>query len=696
MSDTDRLHANKLDAAVLAWTRELAPHGIFTTDTELRVTSWNRWMESHSSLGSRQMAGRSLLDAIPNLGERRLDQYFRDALKGEVKVLSTALHRYLIPLPPPVEDTGFSHMQQSARIAPLLLDGTICGTITIIEDVTEREWQNTMLRRERERDEVLSATLVHMVASRDPEALVRNVFEQIAEHLELDVCLHFASKADGAFRLQSTLGVKLEAGAICAEFKADDERSGGAGPLILNSVDQSDHPNAAFAKSIGLRAYVSFPLSAGDRTLGYLSFGSRKNGFFPRRSLQFLRVISQHVAVALDRIARESELRASEERFRVMAETVPGIIFTATPEGQGDFVNEQFYALTGLAPNTDIRDGWLRVLDPQDVERAQAAWQHNVKAGNPHHVEFRIRDNKGQYRWMVCRAQPVRDPSGQIVKWVGAATDVHELKQTQLALAAAEAQLKQHAGNLEKMVEERTAALRETIAHLESFSYTVAHDLRAPIRAMQGYAQVVLEDYDGQLDKRAKELIGNIARASRSLDSLTRDVLNYTKVSTLKVELAPVDLGEIVQDVLSLNPALQSPNASIAVVRPLHSVQGHRTLLIQCFSNLLDNAVKFVRLDAPPRVIIRSEAISPNVSGSKSGRPLVRIWVEDNGIGIDEGAQKKIFGIFERARGMNNYAGTGVGLAIVAKAIERMGGTYGVESEVGAGSRFWVQLPGVA
>ena len=692
MSDFNPLQSGKLDAAILGWTRELAPHGIFTTDTELRVTSWNRWMEFQSSLGAQQMVGRPLLEAIPSLVERRLGEYFRDALKGEVKVLSTALHRYLIPLPPPVQETGFSHMQQSARIAPLLLDGTICGTITIIEDVTEREWQNAMLRRERERDEVLSATLVQMVASRDPQDLVRNVFEQIANHLELDACLHFSPNSEGGVRLQSALGAAVDAGELCAKFSGD-KRSTSEMPFILNEVERSPHPGAGLPKSLGLRAYVSYPLSVEDRTLGYLSFGTRKSDVLPRRSLQFLRVVSQHVAVALDRVARESDLRASEERFRVMAETVPGIIFTSTPDGQGDFLNEQFYALTGVSPGSGIKDGWLRVIDPQDLDRVLSAWEHSVKTGSPHHVEFRIRDKNGQYRWVACRAQVVRDASGQIVKWVGAAADVHELKQTQLALSAAEAQLKQHAANLERMVEERTSELRETIAHLESFSYTVAHDLRAPIRAMEGYAQVVLEDYDAQLEKPAKELIGNIARAARSLDSLTRDVLNYTKVSTLKVESAPVDLNEIFQDVLALNPALQSRNATVAVVRPLPPVLGHRTLLIQCFSNLLDNAVKFVRMDVPPRVIIRAEPVAARADEPNPGAPMIRIWVEDNGIGIDEGARQRIFGIFERARGMNNYSGTGVGLAIVAKAVERMGGTYGVESEVGAGSRFWIQLP---
>src|SRR5688572_30261893 len=141
----------QLNNAILVWTHELAPHGIFTTDQDLRITSWNHWLERHSTLRADQVVGRPLPEILPSVIKRNLDKYFADALRGEVKVLSRALHGYLLPLPPSVSGTGFTHMQQSARIAPLLLEGKVCGTITMIEDVTEREWQNGILRESEER-----------------------------------------------------------------------------------------------------------------------------------------------------------------------------------------------------------------------------------------------------------------------------------------------------------------------------------------------------------------------------------------------------------------------------------------------------------------------------------------------------------------------------------------------------------------
>src|SRR5688572_7108825 len=165
MPAINQTHDQQLDAAILVWTHELAPHGIFTTDTELRITSWNHWLETHSMFRAEQVVGKSLLKIVPSLSERRLDAYFRDALQGEVKVLSTALHRYLLPFPPPLADSGFSHMQQSARIAPLMLEGKVRGTITVIEDVTEREWLNNETRHEQERQELLSETLAHLLVA---------------------------------------------------------------------------------------------------------------------------------------------------------------------------------------------------------------------------------------------------------------------------------------------------------------------------------------------------------------------------------------------------------------------------------------------------------------------------------------------------------------------------------------------------
>src|SRR6185436_13351597 len=205
---------------------------------------------------------------------------------------------------------------------------------------------------------------------------------------------------------------------------------------------------------------------------------------------------------------------------------------------------------------------------------------------------------------------------------------------TGIALANAEANLKSHAAHLEETVADRTASLRETIAHLESFSYTVAHDLRAPIRAMESYSKILLEEIGPQLGNEPKKMLSNMGRAARHLDALTRDILNYTKVSTQEVQLQPVNAENVIQDVTAMNPALQAPNCIIAVVRPITPVLAHPTLLGQCFSNLLDNAVKFVPPKVIPRIVIRGEP-------ANDGK--VRLWVEDNGIGMDADTQKRIF-----------------------------------------------------
>lgn len=509
----------QLSTAILEWTREFAPHGILTTDTELRITSWNHWLETFSNFRAEQVIGRPLFDIVPSLLERHLDKYFHDAIRGEAKILSRALHGYLIPLPPGVSETGFSHMQQSARIAPLLLDGTICGTISIIEDVTEREWQNGILR-------------------------------------------------------------------------------------------------------------------------------------------------------------------ANEERFRVMADTVPDIIYTAGPDGRIEFLNQRFYDASGMPPRSGLGQGWIQCVHPDDSGRLTSLWQQSLKTGEPFHTEFRLRDFQGIYRWLITRAWPIYDDARRIVRWFGASTDINDLKETQLALAATQSQLQEHSAKLEESVNERTSKLRETITQLESFSYTVAHDIRAPIRALEGYATVLLEDHAQSLNPDGARLLKNISRAAQHLDALTRDLLNYTKVSTQEVQPQPIDVESIIQDVTAMNPALES-DGRIAIARPLHMVQGHMTLLSQCFSNLLDNAVKFVDPNVPPRIVVRSE---------RRGHQ-VRFWVEDNGIGMDRDTQRKIFGIFQRARSARSYPGTGIGLAIVVKAVERMKGTCGVESEPGQGSRFWIQLP---
>jgi signal transduction histidine kinase len=236
---------------------------------------------------------------------------------------------------------------------------------------------------------------------------------------------------------------------------------------------------------------------------------------------------------------------------------------------------------------------------------------------------------------------------------------------------------------LEKRVEERTARLTDTIAELEAFSYSVSHDLRTPLRAMQGYSEFLWEDYSGQLDDTGKEYLHRILQASGRLDRLVQDILAYSRLSRGEWEIKDIRLQKLLKDVIESYPMLQPSSIDIESELPLLSVRGHEGSLTQVFSNLLTNALKFVPEGRKPRVKIRTEPFDGKV----------RLWFEDNGIGIAPAYWERIFKIFEKAPGEKEYDGTGIGLAIVRKAVERMGGRVGVKSDVGEGSKFWIELP---
>jgi len=232
-------------------------------------------------------------------------------------------------------------------------------------------------------------------------------------------------------------------------------------------------------------------------------------------------------------------------------------------------------------------------------------------------------------------------------------------------------------------VAERTAQLEETIAELEAFSYSISHDMRSSLRVMQSYAQGLLEDYGSRLDADGLAALDRILRACTRLDVQIRDLLLYSRIAKSQIELKPIPLRPLIEDLLEQHPEFGARRHCFKVEYPLHTVRGNATYLIQCFTNLLGNALKFVNAGMVPAIRIRSER-----AGGK-----VRVSVSDNGIGIAADQFNRIFQLFGRVHPESAYPGTGLGLAIVKKAIVRMGGETGVKSEFGQGSEFWFTLP---
>jgi signal transduction histidine kinase/DNA-binding response OmpR family regulator len=245
-------------------------------------------------------------------------------------------------------------------------------------------------------------------------------------------------------------------------------------------------------------------------------------------------------------------------------------------------------------------------------------------------------------------------------------------------------QVQRHAIELERRVAERTTELQAMNAELETFSYSVAHDLRAPLHSLQSFAQILLEDYSDRLDVEGRGYAQRIVTAARRLDALTHDLLTYSHLGRAAMVLEPVNLEEVVEEVLTeLKAEIRTKAAHVTVDRPLPQVVGHSTTLVQVVSNLLMNGLKFV---APG---IRSHIQIWTTERDE----WVRLWIRDNGIGIAAEDHERIFAVFERLHGVDAYPGTGIGLAIVRKSVERMRGHVGVESALEQGSSFWVELP---
>jgi PAS domain S-box-containing protein len=338
-------------------------------------------------------------------------------------------------------------------------------------------------------------------------------------------------------------------------------------------------------------------------------------------------------------------------------------------------VNPAFEKQTGIKNALGKR---MREIAPQHEQHWFDTYGKVALTGEPIRIERRA---EALNRWFDVYAYRVEQPESRKVAVLF--NDITERKNAEQALEEANKNLEKYAHNLEAMVSERTSKLQQTVADLEAFSFTVSHDLRSPLRAMQGFAQALAEEYSDKLDVQGREYVERIGKSAVRLDDLIREVLTFSRVGRADLSIEPVNLDQLVDEVIQTYPSIRMPHAEISVKHPLDSVLANRASVVQCVSNLLANAVKFVPAGGKAKILVATEK-----QDSK-----VQFTVKDNGIGVAENLLSKIFEPFQRGHPGAGYEGTGMGLAIVRKAVQRMGGTVGVQSHVGQGSTFWFELP---
>lgn len=383
-----------------------------------------------------------------------------------------------------------------------------------------------------------------------------------------------------------------------------------------------------------------------------------------------------------------TELSKLNREFKFVSDFMPQLVWATRPDGFHDFYNRRWYEYTGLSYEQTKGAGWNDVVHPDDRERSAQVWQHSLKTGELYEIEYRFRRHDGQYRWFLGRALPLRDENGTITKWFGTCTDIEDQKRTKELL--------------EQKVQERTAEWQRSNQELEASNYELSqfasiasHDLKEPIRKIIMFSNMIKDQFHGELSENVRSYLERIIISSHRMNLLVKDLLSFTRLSSEKMQFEKTDLNDIVQDVLSDLELVVAEKKALVEVHGLTEAEILPQQMRQVFQNLISNSLKFIADGQLPHIKISGERVSGlafNAPADPNGSCL-KITLEDNGIGFDDQFAGKLFQLFSRLHSKRKYEGTGIGLAIVKKVLERHKGIVTARGKEGAGAEFVFIIP---
>ncbi len=378
-----------------------------------------------------------------------------------------------------------------------------------------------------------------------------------------------------------------------------------------------------------------------------------------------------HTDITQRRLTEQS-LRDGERRFRELADAMPQIVWEAGPDGHFTYYNRRWFDYTGR-PQTTVDDGiWDEVIHPDDRKASLEHWDAAIRSGEPYESEHRLAGEGGTYRWYLARAVPVRNGEREITRWLGTCTDIDGRRQT----------------------ESRLRSSLESNRELEEFASVASHDLQEPLRKIHSFAACLKDEQSANLDAEGHDYLERIQSAATRMTLLIADLLQLSRLSSRANPFVRVDLNQVMAGVLSdLEARLTDTRGRVETVN-LPTVMGDPLQMRQLFQNLIGNGLKFHKKDVAPVVRLSVETFDADSDhGPAQPGGACRILVTDNGIGFEEKYLDKVFTIFQRLHGRDEYEGTGIGLAICRKIAERHAGSITARSKPGQGATFIVTLP---
>ncbi|MDD1674395.1 MAG: ATP-binding protein, partial [Methanomicrobiales archaeon] len=553
--------------------------------------------------------------------------------------------------------------------------GTITGIGIATVDLTEQQKaeialreSEALLQRNQRRIELLSEVRRSLLTSENPQAIIDDLCRKTMVFLDCDVFFNFlVDEKEGRLWLNACGGIKpeeierirwLDIGTAVCGCAAQERRR-----IIAENIPENPDPRTDLVRSYGVTAYVCHPMMVGDRVIGTISFGTRMRPGFTDDELSVMQSVSDHIALALNRLVTNQRLQESEEKYRHLFESMDEafVLFEPVYDGEAIVNARVLDANPACAHHTgfsreQVQGRLLRDILPTLDLSLFERYGKVVRTGKAVHGEEYV---PGLDRTLEVHAFSPR--AGQVALIL---TDISERRKSERAL-------REYSDNLKRSNED-----------LERFAYVASHDLQEPLRNVKSFTQLLSRRYQGKLDSDADEFIGYIVEGTTRMQDLVSDLLEFSRVTTRGEAFRTTDVDQIIRDITdNLSQMIDAGGAFVSYDHLPH-VMADRTQLAQVFQNLIENAIKF-HGDNPPRVHI-------------SAKDLGREWkfsVKDNGIGIDPQFHERIFVIFQRLHHRRAYPGTGIGLAICKRIIERHGGRISVESEPGKGSVFSFTIP---
>jgi PAS domain S-box-containing protein len=374
----------------------------------------------------------------------------------------------------------------------------------------------------------------------------------------------------------------------------------------------------------------------------------------------------------------EQKIRESEEHFRNLTQALPQLVWVTDPQGKQEFVSERWKEFTGLDPHDDKT--WAMIVHPDDSPVLNQAWSYSRKTGTPYKAEARLKGRDGKFRWFHVHGEPILSDKKEIIKWVGAFTDIHEQK-------LAEELLRHSEERLEFLVKKRTEQLERSNEDLQQFAHVASHDLKEPIRKIKIFSSLLQEEFASEFNHNANLYLSKIQGATERMILMMEGVLKYAALDGYQLGLEMIDLNDIMRSVETDLEIVIQKRKAVLQREVLPVIQGYPVLIYQLFYNLISNALKFSRIDITPQIrILYQPVIIEN-------KEFAQFRIVDNGIGFDPKYAEKIFHTFARLNAKEDYEGTGLGLALCKKIVNRHQGILKASGEPNRGAEFIIELP---